>query len=912
MNRGSHAEVRRRRCTICRPLTARLGDNWQKMLQFIDFSGCERVVDGEAVRMSGRLRWAGCVVGFVLLCVALTVAQQGGGAAPAKVAANPLSSLLQQKPKAPVVEPELPSTIPEPTTAIALPDVAARSIELGQKLRDASAGLPTAEQIETLQKNISDNSELIASKVEDANKMLAGSPNSLEVREEENYWRGMGAYTASWQQQLLTWAYDAQAAITMVDTQEPVWAATLEQNKANHDLGPLLTELESNLADLKRVRKQAQDVLQSAVKLQIKVGSFDQTAATMVAQLAKARAKLKGHLLDRDSLPLWKLTMRRQVGETPGIFHSVNSRLISIGFYLAEHWGAIVLLILVLLVSAITAKRMYLMVYDNQPQDELEVDAYRILRHWFALAALPTLILGYALAPSAPISLLGMIILLSFFPILTILPPLVAPRMRVLLYAFAALYAFNWIVSLLGLGNVARRDVLFGSSVLLFGFLAYRVRPSRKVAVPDGWWGRVLWFGIRVAVVILGISLAANLLGYVKLGHFLAVSFIYSSFVAISVFTAVKVSIILLTVGLRSPLAERFAAVRVHREGIVRWVPRFLRWTGVFIWCTAALDLLGLREGVQNGLRRFLDFQIAGSASGVTFGSLLGFFLILSLGYAISSTVRFFFREEIFRRFHMSRGLPELISSIVYYSLLLIVVLAAVNAGGIELNKFTVLTGAFGVGIGFGLQNIINNFVSGLILQFERPIHIDDILDVDNNSGRVTRIGIRSSTIQTFQGAEVIIPNAILISNKVVNWTLSESRRRRELPVGVAYGSDPKVVLKILWDAAARHELVLTKPEPMAYFKGFGASSLDFELQFWVMQEDNGLLISSEVAMAAMKMLDDSGIEIPFPQSDLHLRSIDPAAAGMLPSTGGDAGVRDDPHGAMAPRELGASRKPGT
>ena len=157
-------------------------------------------------------------------------------------------------------------------------------------------------------------------------------------------------------------------------------------------------------------------------------------------------------------------------------------------------------------------------------------------------------------------------------------------------------------------------------------------------------------------------------------------------------------------------------------------------------------------------MQRFLDFQIAGSASGVTFGSLLGFFLILTLGYAIASTVRFFFREEIFRRFHMSRGLPELISSIVYYSLLLVVALAAINVGGIELNKFTVLTGAFGVGVGFGLQNIINNFVSGLILQFERPIHIDDILEVDTSTGRVTRIGIRSSTIQTFQGAEVIIP----------------------------------------------------------------------------------------------------------------------------------------------------------
>jgi len=174
--------------------------------------------------------------------------------------------------------------------------------------------------------------------------------------------------------------------------------------------------------------------------------------------------------------------------------------------------------------------------------------------------------------------------------------------------------------------------------------------------------------------------------------------------------------------------------------------------------------------------------------------------------------------------------------------------------------------------------------VSGLILQFERPIHVDDVLEVDTYTGRVTRIGIRSSTILTFQGAEVIIPNATLISGKVINWTLSESRRRRELPVGVAYGSDPNLVLKILREAASKHELVLSKPEPMAYFKGFGDSSLDFELHFWVMQENNGLLITSEVALSAMQALADSGIEIPFPQRDLHLRSVDPSAAGLLPS----------------------------
>jgi small-conductance mechanosensitive channel len=285
---------------------------------------------------------------------------------------------------------------------------------------------------------------------------------------------------------------------------------------------------------------------------------------------------------------------------------------------------------------------------------------------------------------------------------------------------------------------------------------------------------------------------------------------------------------------------------------------------------------------MRTWLGKVFDFHIMGGSSEATLGGLLGFFVIILVGYGIANAIRFFFREEFLRRFHLSRGLPELIASIIYYLLMLIVVLAAVNAAGVELNKFTVLTGAFGVGIGFGLQNIINNFVSGLILQFERPIHIDDILEVDNNTGRVTRIGIRSSTIRTFQGAEVIIPNATLISNKVINWTLSESQRRRELPVGVAYGSDPKTVLKILRDAAARHELVLTKPEPMVYFTGFGDSALNFELHFWVMQENNGLQITSEVALAAMQMFEGAGIEIPFPQRDLHVRSVDPAAAELL------------------------------
>jgi small-conductance mechanosensitive channel len=164
------------------------------------------------------------------------------------------------------------------------------------------------------------------------------------------------------------------------------------------------------------------------------------------------------------------------------------------------------------------------------------------------------------------------------------------------------------------------------------------------------------------------------------------------------------------------------------------------------------------------------------------------------------------------------------------------------------------------------------------------------VLEVDGYTGKVTRIGVRSSTLQTFQGAEVIIPNGNLISGKVINWTLSESKRRAELLVGVAYGTEPSTVIKFLLDAANKHESVLTDPPPAAYFKNFGESSLDFELQFWVMQDSNWVKVRSDIGLVVMKSLEDAGIEIPFPQRDLHLRSVDGGVGVPV-----RAGAREEP-----------------
>jgi small-conductance mechanosensitive channel len=207
-----------------------------------------------------------------------------------------------------------------------------------------------------------------------------------------------------------------------------------------------------------------------------------------------------------------------------------------------------------------------------------------------------------------------------------------------------------------------------------------------------------------------------------------------------------------------------------------------------------------------------------------------------------------------------------------------------VAAAGFELGNVTLLAGALGVGIGFGLQNVVNNFISGLILLFERPVQVGDTIQVGEVLGEVRRIGIRSSTVRTWQGAEVIVPNGTLISEQVVNWTLSDRERRIDVQVGVAYGTDPERVLALLLEVAAKHGEVLAHPAPAALFLGFGDSSLNFELRAWTQNSADWMRIRSDLNVAIHAALAAAAIEIPFPQRDLHLRSV---SAGLAPLVSG-------------------------
>ncbi|MCX6966449.1 MAG: mechanosensitive ion channel [Verrucomicrobia bacterium] len=231
-------------------------------------------------------------------------------------------------------------------------------------------------------------------------------------------------------------------------------------------------------------------------------------------------------------------------------------------------------------------------------------------------------------------------------------------------------------------------------------------------------------------------------------------------------------------------------------------------------------------------------------------GQILAFGCVAAAAFLISRFLRFVLEEDFYPRIQMERGLSYAVSTMLHYAVLLVGFYVAASAAGIDMTKFNILVGAFGVGLGFGLQNIINNFVSGIILLFERPVKVGDVVQMNDASGTVDHIGIRASIIRTGSGSEIIVPNGKLISDQVTNWTLSNRRRGIEIPVSVACGVDPCRVLEILTRIASAHLLVAAKPAPKALLIDLGTVSMQFQLVAWTDHFEQWTQIRSDLAIA--------------------------------------------------------------
>ena len=325
----------------------------------------------------------------------------------------------------------------------------------------------------------------------------------------------------------------------------------------------------------------------------------------------------------------------------------------------------------------------------------------------------------------------------------------------------------------------------------------------------------------------------------------------------------------------------------VRRRGII--VIRII----VLLLLIAVLPrLFPIVEGIWNAIRDVLNFEWGVGSVSMSVANLFAFAIGIVIAVSVARFIRFALDEDIFPRLNVAAGKAGAASRLIYYALLTLGFLFALASAGFELSQLTLLISALGVGIGFGLQGIVNNFVSGLVVAFERPFQVGDMIEVGTLMGRVRTIGLRSSTIRTFDGAEIIVPNANLVSGELINWTLSDRKRRIDIPVDVAYGSDMQQVREILIKVAAAHPDAMENPEPWVLFRGFGDDGLKFELRFWTPDADERLRVFSDVAMQINTEFEAAGITIPFPQRDLHLRTasdeVRKALQGKNPKSAGD------------------------
>ena len=405
--------------------------------------------------------------------------------------------------------------------------------------------------------------------------------------------------------------------------------------------------------------------------------------------------------------------------------------------------------------------------------------------------------------------------------------------------------------------------VMFGRALYLFS--------SFQLPVNKGWLNMIR--NVLIAfLLLLFVSIIANFIGASRLAEFFTLIPVRITFNLLIIMTLIRLVDFVLYLLLGSKLMLRLNVIADFFDVIHRRVSQLVRLGLWIFFLVRVLRILRINQGLFGWWTKFFTTTKKIGDAELSLESIAIFVFVIWLSIFLAKVVRYVLEKDVFVRISSSKGTPGTIILLVRIAMITGGFLLAARAAGMALTNLSIVLGAFSVGIGFGLQNIFNNMVSGFILAVERPISVGDTVEVGTIMGNVTNIGLRASKVRSFDGAEMIVPNGMLISDVLTNWTLSDAFRRMDIRVGVAYGTDPNTVVDILDEAAREHEKVMKHPEPASYFIEFGESSLDFRLLAWVNLEDR-LRVESELKTTINEKLKKAGLEIPFPQRDLHIRS---------------------------------------
>jgi len=371
-------------------------------------------------------------------------------------------------------------------------------------------------------------------------------------------------------------------------------------------------------------------------------------------------------------------------------------------------------------------------------------------------------------------------------------------------------------------------------------------------------------FILGLYLLALFIAISSDIYGSVLLGNRITDGVFITFYASIIFYTMYLILTGYVVILLRRRMSSASNMLDLYAQKIEKTIKALIKIWMFSWWLIIVAKIAGAYPFIVIFRDDFLALSWKVSDITISIQSIFDFSIIVVATWLIARVTKTILEIEIFSRFTLPRGMPTAILTTLNYLIVISGTIIAFSSLGVSAQQFALVFGALGVGIGFGLRNIIANFVSGIIMVFERPVQIGDTIEMDKTMGNVQSIGARSSVIKTFDGSEVIIPNADFIAKEITNWTLSNEHRRKTLEFKVALGSDIDEVLEIMKDVTLNHPDVLKEPEPLATFKGFDEYYLRFKLYYWL--ADNLIVAQSDIAIEVYRRLQKSGVDMPVPK----------------------------------------------
>jgi small-conductance mechanosensitive channel len=812
----------------------------------------------------------------------------------------PVAALSQETaPKEPPVEP------PE-IQAIPLEDLQESAEAVSQELATMLPGEALQESLEGIGDKIEQLEENTAELVEVANSTLATGAAVGRLQEIEqqldSLLQSLGEPNAVLDSHLTS----LRKSLDRIDEMAPVWKETEDLARREGSSATALQRIASTRREITRARE---ELVARRNEILTQRDELVDPKASLELSLREVRGAVKGRLADVLSPirpPIWSAEVRASIREElkAGWRDHFAERLRGVADYARQHANllAFQLLLFVALALGLRVLRARAKARAEENYDLREAE------HVFELPTAMALVISLGLTPSlhplAPPLFTHLVATVLVLPTVMIVRRLTPPAMDPLVIGLPIFFVVDQVRYIIVSSHTIER-LLFALELLFaLGFLLWMARPSRLAQAPPEIlrqpFFRAVGVAMRIATLLFAVAIAAEGFGLSNLSDVLGNGMMRSAYVALLLYGMLKVAQSLLGYALVLRPLRLLRMVSRQRMSIRRRLDRVLTLLAGGAWIYLTLAVFGVADPLGDRIAGLLGAELTVGALSISLGDVLVFLFVVWLSFLLARFVNFVLEEDVFPRTRLARGVPYAVSSLLRYTMIFLGFMLALAAAGIELGNLTVIAGGLGVGIGFGLQNVTNNFVSGLILLFERPVQVGDVVQImsQNLWGEIRRIGIRASVVHTFDGAEVVVPNGHLISDSVTNWTLSDRRRRIEVNVGVEYGTDAQRVIDLLLETAQSHPQVLEVPAPRAFFLSFGDSALLFLLRAWIADFDEGYRVRSELSVSIQRALREAGIGVPFPQRDLHLRTVSPTAASELglandPASGGVSGDSD-------------------